>query len=401
MSGDHWIADFDRGGRRSEDFSLGCEAGGRFGQGPWDAQLRVRGRAGAELPARGRLLQATIGYAAERCSLGLGRGHPPWVFCEDAGLLLSHHPGAFDHVYARIDRLTAPGLPGAWGADGFLGYLDDADREIPYPLLWGMRAHWRPLQGLHLEVQRTIMFGGAGRTEKLQPGDIWDIFLGRGEGGRGPDFALSDSDQKLGYLLRLWPQAWVRRHLGISDLELFWLYAGEDQLVRGFPTAPGRAHGMRLHLTPSFACTFAFLSTRDDRNQWYYHKVFRTGYAYHGYLLGHPMGGDARAWKAAIWAIPRAGSLLMLRISREERGYYWGASRSAPVPEGGFWQIEGAMAVDLGRIRLTTLLSAADAWGGDPGAGRLARGNAEFIIDVVGSDRRQHLSRETVWGARP
>ena len=92
QSGDHWVADFDRGGRRSDGLTLGFEAAFHYRWGPWRGDLSFRGRDGETLPARGQLIKATLGFTAGPCSLGVGRSHPPWVFCEDAGLLISHHP---------------------------------------------------------------------------------------------------------------------------------------------------------------------------------------------------------------------------------------------------------------------------------------------------------------------
>ncbi len=405
QSGATWEPDFRSGETRHEGLELGCEAAGQARGSWWEATLAWRGWTSEHGPTRGRFLAAQVGAWSGPWRLELGRGYPAaeWVPCDEGGLLFSHHAPPLDHVHLSLGPFRVPASLGTLDGEGFLAYLDDGSRPVPHPLLSGMRLVWTPRRWVGLEAQRSIMFGGEGRTEKLTIGDLWDILIGRGEGAPGPVFSAADSDQKFAWLVRLRPREWVQRHMGWDDLELVWFYGGEDRFEGLVPMAPGRFHGLRIHPAPHWGFSLAYVSTADDQNRWYYHKIYRTGYTLEGYIIGHPLGGDARRWRLAVGMAPGGGTELGLRLTRERRGYFWSARGADPVPEGGFFACEVVASACAGGRRVHAVLGAAQPWGGDMITGRLSEGYARIILDLVGAGAADgsRVAEQCVWGFGP
>ncbi len=355
-AGDSWQAEFDRGGVWPAGTAGRLTAGVDWRSSWANATVAWRGRVGEHGPASGDLLAARLAAAWGPAELAAGRFSPCWNDAPGQKLLVSEHAPVLDQVHLALGPGRLPWAGGRARAESFLAYLDDAHREIPYPLLWGMRGYWQPADWLHLEAQRTIMMGGAGRGDRLSLADWVDILLGRGESGRGPDYAPSDSDQKFAYLVRLTPRAWARRVLGLHELELYWYYGGEDRFEDGMPMAPGRTYGLRVAPRAGLRIEAEYTNNADDHNLWYYHKVYRSGYTYRGFILGHPMGGDARRWRVRFSGGPAvggaaraagpaeakvaAGRRLWLEVLRQVQGVHRADANWLPVEPGELIRVE-------------------------------------------------------------
>jgi hypothetical protein len=409
--------DLDRAWLHSAGFETTLEAGCAYARGPFRAQLAWRGAWGEHLPARGRLEEATIAWRTSHFAARVGRASIRWAPAAEADLLVSANARPLDHVRfsARSDRLRRLGglLTGVFDAESFLACLDDPHREVPNPLLWGMRAGWTPNAWLRIEAQRTIMLGGAGRGERFTPRDVWDIFWGRGEGSAadatGPEhFSHRESDSKFAWQTTLHPPEQGPWRLGLYDLEIFGVYAGEDRLSGLMPLAPGRAWGVRAHPTRSLAASFVYASTAVRENIWYHHKVYTDGYTYRGVPLGHPMGADAKTWQLGLFAQLSEGTLASLRIAREKRGIY---AIARGIEPGGHWRWAVTLCAPgprLGRAadvadgtpttRITATLGGATAWGSELISGRLAEGFARLAIEWVPGGQPLAIDRALVWG---
>lgn len=398
IQGQSWAEDFDAGWRRSSGVEAGVESGARLARGPWEVRARWRGRWGEHLDARGRWLEASLRFQTDHFGLRLGREPIDWGPAPRAALLISRNPPPLDHVGAVGD--VGLGRMGRLAGEMLVAYLDDRDRTVPFPLLWGMRLAWTPRAWLRCEVQRTILLGGGGRTQRLRGADLWNIFLGRSENAVGvpghPEaYPVGDSDQKFAWLIDVNPRAWARRY-GLHDLEAFWVYAGEDAFHGLGPRAPGRALGLRVHPRPRWAGSFIYASTVDDRNFWYHHKLYGYGYRYRGYVIGHPMGGDAHFWHAALHGMPTEDLQWALSIGRERRGYF---RDGRGVVAGGHWIWTLAVEVPLDALQLQVETGASTAWGGDRVAGRLPEGFFGLRLLWNGWRSGSALEREDVWGS--
>lgn len=380
-----WEAQFDQGGRWSDGLAAGL-VGGLSARNRWgEVALSWRGRGGEHTAFKGTLLTAWGGLRLGPATLGVGRRSISWAHAPGAALLISRHAPPLDHGLVAVEGAELPRIGGHGRAESFLAYLDEGDRAVPYPLLWGMRLYWEPAAWLHLEAQRTILMGGGGRTQKLTAGDLVDIFLGRGEGAEGPVYEPSDTDQKFAYLIEVSPREWARDHLGLHDLSLYWFYGGEDRFACLAPMAPGRTYG--LHLAPSrpFSLDVEYTNTADDENIWYWHKVYRSGYTYDGFILGHPLGPDARRWRGRITVRDGTDRSFWLEGIREQRGIHREGASWLPVPAGGFWRFEGGIGRVFRGRKLEVTVGAQTTWGGDRTAEHQMLGYLRIEADILKS----------------
>ncbi|MCK4412088.1 MAG: hypothetical protein KAY32_00955 [Candidatus Eisenbacteria sp.] len=398
VGGDRFLRDEEQGWWRSTAGELSFETGVRLRRGGLRGALRWRGALGEHLSARGRLLEVWLGWRTAHWYLRAGRIPVHWGPAGGA-LLISHQAAPLAQVSLRTEGWSLPGVGGRLGAGSFLGYLDDAQRVVPYPLLWGMHATYAPRAWISAGARRTILFGGAGRGSRLTPRDLWHIFWGQGEGSSaevaGPElFPARESDQKFAWHACLHPQDWVQRRLGLHDLEMVYTYAGEDRFSGIAPMAPARSFGARLHPGPRLALALLRVVTVVKRNIWYHHKLFLSGYSYRGIALGHPMGGDARGWRSGLWMMAGDDLLLGLRVDREERGF----EKPQRVAPGGFWRWCLESTTSIGPHRLLVALEGAAPWGADRGSERLAESLVLVELRWGAGPLSPAIGREVVWG---
>lgn len=400
LAGDTWTDDFDRGWRTSSGTQAAATAGFSLHRARWRARLLWSGRWGESLPAQGRLEEAWLEYREARLRLRAGRAPLHWAPARAADLLISTHARPLDHALVSTRREQLPLVPGGGLAETFVAYLDDRHRAVPFPLLWGMRARWSPLDWLSLEAQRTILLGGAGRTEKLSASDVWDIFLGRGEStsgeAPGPEhFSPRETDQKFAWQLVARLPRRVADRLGVRQAEGFYIYAGEDAFRGLRPMAPARAWGLRVAPSPRIAAGLLRVSTACRENIWYWHKVYLDGYRYRGYALGQPMGGDARLWQFDLAATLSGGLLASVEIAREERGIH---NIERGVLPGGHWRWSCACSVPGPGVRIHTRLGAATAWGADRSGRRPAAGYVQVGVSLAREQGVARPDRLALWG---
>jgi hypothetical protein len=130
------------------------------------------------------------------------------------------------------------------------------------------------------------MFGGEGRpvTANL----LWDVVRGRGENNeqRNPGNQLAAAD------------ATVRIPWRRQPVALYVEWGGEDH-AKWLPSHPAVIAGLYLpRLVGSnrweFRGEYADNAFARVPGIWYQHAVYRSGYTYRGFVIGHPMGTDAR-----------------------------------------------------------------------------------------------------------
>lgn len=266
-------------------------------------------------PVIGRVLRAALVRRGDRTEFALGIRPFRWGAADTGDLLMGRTAlPRLGISFATARPLDLPFLPQGWGTwtgDTFLQYLDDNDiRQIPRPLLFGHRSEWQPRPYLSLGFSRTILFGGEGRTSRLSPGDLVDIFFGIDEntvGARPP----SDSDQKAALHARL-----TVSELGAwRDLEGSYVYAGED--ANGvFPSAV--AHQWTAGVARG-ALAFRLESTETNTgaNRWYTHTIYGPAYFYRRLPIGWPYGAGAKIFSGSIAA--EAGSWIFATRLTDER----------------------------------------------------------------------------------
>ena len=273
-----------------------------------------------------QIAETGVAWEGERHRWALGRTKLRWGAGASGSLLAGGTAPPRWQVRWRTERaLRVPTFGWAalddvtWTGSFFLAHLDDTFREIDDPLLLGHRLSVQPWSWFAVTGTRTILFGGAGRTSRLDAGGILDILLARNENLRG-DRPPSDSDQRASLELRLRPNVSA---LGTSweGLELFWEYAGED--INRLPLPSAVAHQMGLMTrVGGWTLLVEGVETITGVNRWYDHVVYgQDAYAYRQFLLGHSLGADARMRSGTVWS-PPGRTRGRIRFEREEFGFF-------------------------------------------------------------------------------
>jgi hypothetical protein len=273
---------------------------------PSNLRVGLAGRffAGEGAPTAGAWLERNLALQGGKVEILLGMTRSVWGDGNEGSILLGRTAPPLQMIRIRSVRpWTVPSTASIarFHASIFLAYLDDRYRTIPFPLLQGTRLEWEPSAFTRLSFSRTILLGGAGRTEKLTGSDIWDMWWGEGENLTGPR-DVSDTDQKasIGLELRLPPLDWTPSWF--EGARFFYEYAGEDALQGALPTAVAHLTGGSAAFAGWLALA-EFSETVDDANWWYTnHTVYGPGsYYFRGYVMGHPMETNGTSGHLRIW----------------------------------------------------------------------------------------------------
>ncbi len=264
----------------------GAELGGSFGGwAAWGYHPEIRYPVGAsddlDLVARSAYLTIAGGGLA----LTVGREPMWWGPGFRGSLLLTDRAPPFDLVRVETSRPWRLKWIGPMSVHVFATRLE-ADRvAIPNPYLAGLRLAFRPHPLLEFSLARTAMFGGEGRPVTADL--LWDVIRARGENDqRNPGNQIVAADATVRIPWRWQPVA----------LSAEW--GGEDE-AGGWPAHPAVITG--VYLPQIFGSNQWELRGEYANNAlakvpgiWYQHGVYRSGYTYRGFVIGHPMGTDAR-----------------------------------------------------------------------------------------------------------
>ncbi|MBY5961332.1 capsule assembly Wzi family protein [Marinobacter nauticus] len=181
---------------------------------------------------------------------------------------------------------------GPWQFTVFAGQYEK-ERAVPNAKLIGMRATFRPVQGLDIGLSRAIMFGGDGRPEDAST--IWNAFIGKDNGQleeNDPGNQIASIDIRYGF------------PVGDNSMSVYSQMMGEDE-AGAFPARKSWLLG-----------TDWTTSLGDSRQQWYLeytnttaddflgdaipsityeHSTYQTGYRYYGRNMASTFEGDAEA----------------------------------------------------------------------------------------------------------
>jgi len=213
-------------------------------------------------------------------------------------LILSTNARPVPAVWMNRRNPSAPSSPwlnwlGPWQLTLFTGLFEN-DRTVPNAKLIGMRATFRPVDGLDIGLSRAIMVGGEGRSESAST--FWDALKGKDNGQQGegndPGNQLGSIDIRYGFGLGQQSMSLYAQMLGEDEAGLFpsrksWLL-GTD-----WTTAIGSSE-QQWYL--EYLNTTADDLLGDDRaNVTYEHSVYQSGYRYYGRSMGASLEGDAEA----------------------------------------------------------------------------------------------------------
>jgi len=289
----------------------------------------------AALTWRGAGLRVTVGR--EPRWWGSGRLHE---------VLLTTNARAVDAVEIASDGANR--LPfglGVWRMSSLLGYLDDADRPNPHPLLFGQRVVWRPGRLLELGVARTVMLGGAGRTQQLGLEDAWNILLSRDENRIDYD-GYQDTDQKAAFDATVYLGAVARRIPGVRGARFSYRYAGDDSFEGILPTRVAHLIGLTLELDRTRVVAEYLQNT--TAGVWYWNNEHPQGYVFRDDFLATDVGWDTRSTRVrVVHALTRDWGL-RTELFVDRRGHRFHGEPGIVRPQQGSHRttaVEGALAV--------------------------------------------------------
>lgn len=182
---------------------------------------------------------------------------------------------------------------GPWQFTVFAGQYE-SERAVPRAKLIGMRATFRPAEGLDIGLSRAIQLGGEGRPEDGTT--IWRALLGRDNGqfgqDRDPGNQLASVDIRYGFAI------------GNQSMSLYAQMMGEDE-AGAFPARKSWLLGSDWTTSVGQSRQQWYLeytnTTADDfmgsamPNISYEHHIYKTGYRYYGRNMASTYEGDAEA----------------------------------------------------------------------------------------------------------
>lgn len=181
---------------------------------------------------------------------------------------------------------------GPWNFIAFAGQLEN-NRHISQAKLIGMRFSFRPAPFIELGANRTLQWGGEGRSTSLS--SLGNALIGRDNGQRGP--GKDPSNQLAGFDVRL--SAPVKHY----TLGLYMQMIGEDE-AGGMPAKYMQHAGVDMASSWGMGEQRFYLEVADTQagswfsennpNVAYEHSTWRSGYRYKSRNLASTWESDAR-----------------------------------------------------------------------------------------------------------
>lgn len=213
----------------------------------------------------------------------------PWIF-ESLG------PASFTFFVTRLERNRS---------------------DVGEPFFWGVRMVFKPHPSFELGLARTALLGGKGRH--VNATTWWNSLIAKGENGSSsePGDQRAGGDLKLTLPFSLQPvqvYAEADGEDGYHDVPSQWAYLYGLYL-------PRLLNAERVELRFEAATTHYGDAGGPVKDNWYRHHIYTSGYTYHGRIMGHFLGTDARdAYAELGLRIPGLEGRLALAFERVERG---------------------------------------------------------------------------------
>ncbi len=273
---------FNSGGNARVGAELGGSLGGWMAWG-YHPEFRYPVGATDDFDLAARAAYLTIAGAG--LALTVGRESLWWGPGFRGSLLLADCAPPFDLVRIETSRPRSLKWIGPTSAYLFATKLEADRAAISKPYLAGLRLAFRPHPLLEFGLTRTAMFGGEGRPVTADL--LWDVIRARGENDqRNPGNQIAGAD----VMVRL---PWRRQ-----PVALYAEWGGED-FTKWLPSHPAVIAG--VYLPKVFGSSrwelrseYADNALANVRGVWYQHAIYQSGYTYRGFVIGHPMGTDAR-----------------------------------------------------------------------------------------------------------
>ncbi|HET7273555.1 MAG TPA: capsule assembly Wzi family protein [Longimicrobiaceae bacterium] len=221
-----------------------------------------------------------------RLSASIGRQPVGYGYGVGGGVLLS---GAVPINRIEIETSQSVILPGILRYAGpfalhlFFGEMDD-DRHPADPFIWGARASIRPHPRFTASASRAGFFGGNRSDRPVTFGNIFNMLLGRVEGGSFENQLFSAE-----FRYRLPTERVIP-----ATVYLEW---GMEDAAGAIRDVPGRVMGIWVPAVPGVPAlavgyeNASFAESCCGNPEWYRHQAFPGSWSGTEVPLGHPLGG--------------------------------------------------------------------------------------------------------------
>jgi hypothetical protein len=196
-------------------------------------------------------------------------------------------------------------------------------QDLDRPLLMGLRAAFRPVNGLEIAFERTAQW--CAETLPCDWNAFWNVLVGNDNAGENVDPEDEPGNQLYGYSLR-WSSP-----IGSGPYALYFQTIGEagsqDTIplpvqrltVEGIEIWGGRDGGIPWRMYFEFADTTCHVEGEEFFDCAYNNAVFNVeGYRFRGHPVGHGLDGDGRAYSLGLQLRGAAGADWRLLARRLE-----------------------------------------------------------------------------------
>ncbi len=209
-----------------------------------------------------------------------------WGPGRSGSIILSNNPEPF--IMVKIENEHPYILPylGLFKFSFFATKLDK-DQKVNYPYLWGMRINFKPCPWFEIGLSRTALLGGEGREASLK---TWfKSFFAINENQDNPNES-EPGDQRAGFDVKFtFPNK-------LQPIQLYFEAEGEDEAGH-LPYKWAYIEGAffpKLFTIDGLSLRVEYIKTN---KYWYVHHIYGSkAYWYKGYIIGHPVGTNAKGF---------------------------------------------------------------------------------------------------------
>lgn len=289
------IRSFQNTTRGRAEASIGADwVGETFG-----ADINVQVVDGGDDDQTLRADDSLVGFMFGNWSIAASTQNRWWGPGWDGSLILSDNARPFPAL--AIDRVFTDAFEtkwlswiGPWDFTAIFGQLEN-DRTVPNTRFFGLRFTFRPLRSLEIGISRTALWCGDGRPCGLST--FGDLLIGNDNRGSNLSPAAEPGDQLGGVDFRWSP-------IFGTPIGFYGQFIGEDE-AGGFPSKflvmGGVEYGGFIkHGSWSWRGFLEFAGTTCDvlkneiYNCAYNHSIYKMGYRYRGYVIGHGADNDTK-----------------------------------------------------------------------------------------------------------
>ncbi len=228
--------------------------------------------------------EAYLVVSGKRLSFLYGRLSQWWGPGAGADLILTNNPYPFDLYLVTNEK---PAIIGGW-LWRFVFFVSRLERHraVSRPYFWGARLVTKPRPFLEIGLSRSALLGGAGRSSNLK---TWlKSFLGKGENvGRGKP--SEPGDQRFAVDLKLTAAPFGQ------PLQAY-LEVGREHLVERILYEWAFILGLYLPSCGPWENLSLRLEYTHTPHNWGVHYLYRSGYTYRGWGVGHHLFRKGHDW---------------------------------------------------------------------------------------------------------